>query len=232
MYYYNNNLISTINLIEIMKKYNCKNFVFSSSATVYGNNKAPFDENMVTGVGLTNPYGKTKYMQEEMLKDLYVSDNTWNIVILRYFNPISQKNISLAEKPSGIPNNIFPYIVKVHNKELTKLQVYGNDYETPDGTCVRDFIHVVDLANAHIKACEYIINNKNVELKIYNLGTGVGISVQQLIDSFEKINNAKLNYTYVNRRCGDIDISYSDSTLANTELNWVAKYNINDMVML
>ena len=232
LYYYNNNLISTINLLEIMKKYNCKNIVFSSSATVYGKNIAPFNENMITGIGLTNPYGKTKYMQEEILKDLYISDNNWNIIILRYFNPISQKNKSLMENPRGIPNNIFPYIVKVYNKELPKLQIYGNDYDTPDGTCVRDFIHVVDLANAHIKACEYIMNHIKIDLKIYNLGTGKGITVQQLIDKFEEINKTKINYTYVNRREGDVDISYADSTLANKELNWVSKYNIDDMVIL
>jgi UDP-glucose 4-epimerase len=136
------------------------------------------------------------------------------------------------ENPRGIPNNIFPYIVKVYNKELPKLQIYGNDYDTPDGTCVRDFIHVVDLANAHIKACEYIMNHIKIDLKIYNLGTGKGITVQQLIDKFEEINKTKINYTYVNRREGDVDISYADSTLANKELNWVSKYNIDDMVIL
>jgi len=230
--YYNNNLIITLNLLEIMNKYNCKNIVFSSSATVYGKNIAPFNENMTTGIELTNPYGKTKYMQEEMLKDLYTSDNNWNIIILRYFNPISQKNNSFIENPCGIPNNIFPYITKVFHNELSKLQIYGNDYNTPDGTCIRDFIHVVDLAFAHIKACEYIINNHNIHLKTYNLGTGTGISVQQLLDTFEKINKTKLNYTYTNRREGDVDISYANSTLANKELNWVAKYSIDDMVLL
>jgi len=230
--YYNNNLITTLNLLEIMKKYNCKNIVFSSSATVYGKNIAPFNEKMTTGIELTNPYGKTKYMQEEILKDLYASDNTWNIIILRYFNPISQKNNSFIENPSGIPNNIFPYIVKVFHNELSNLQIYGNDYNTPDGTCIRDFIHVVDLAFAHIKACEYIIHNRKINLKIYNLGTGTGISVQQLLDTFEKINQTKLNYKYTNRREGDVDISYADSTLANKELNWVAKYTVDDMVLL
>lgn len=232
LYYYNNNLISTINLLNIMGKHNCKNIVFSSSATVYGKNTAPFNENMITGVGLTNPYGKTKYMQEEMLKDLYVSDKNWNIIILRYFNPISQKNNSLIENPCGIPNNIFPYIVKVYNKELPKLQIYGDNYDTPDGTCVRDFIHVVDLACAHIKACEYIMTNKKIDLKIYNLGTGIGISVQQLLDKFEEMNKTKINYTYANRREGDVDISYADSRLANKELNWFTKYNIDDMVIV
>jgi len=232
LYYYNNNLVSTMNLLDTMTRNNCKNIIFSSSATVYGNNSSPFNESMNTGVGLTNPYGKTKYMQEEILRDLYISDNTWNIIILRYFNPISQKNNSLTEKPNGIPNNIFPYIIKVHNKDLRQLQVYGNDYSTLDGTCVRDFIHVVDLANGHIKSCEYIINNKNIELKTFNLGTGHGISVQQLLDKFEEVNNTKIDYVYADRRKGDVDISYADSTLANKELNWVAKYNIDDMVLI
>jgi len=230
--YYSNNLISTINLIDIMGHYNCKNLIFSSSATVYGSLDAPYAEDMVVGKGLSNPYGKTKYMQEEMLKDLYHSDNSWNIIILRYFNPISQKNMTLAEKPNGIPNNIFPYIVKVHKKELQELQVFGNDYNTPDGTCVRDFIHVVDLANGHIKACEYIINNKNIELKIFNLGTGNGVSVQQLLDTFEYVNKTKINYRYVERRPGDLPLSYADCSLANKDLGWSTKYNISDMVNL
>jgi len=230
--YYNNNLLTTINLLNIMKKYECKNIIFSSSATVYGSLKAPYIENMEVGRGLTNPYGKSKYMQEEFLRDLYNSDNSWNIIILRYFNPISQKNLELKEKPNGIPNNLFPYIVKVYNKELPLLQVYGNDYNTIDGTCIRDFIHVVDLAYGHVKACFYIINNNNFSIKTYNLGTGNGISVKQLIDKFEEVNNTKINYKYSIRRDGDLDISYANSTLAENELGWKTEYNINDMVKL
>jgi len=211
-----------------MKKYNCKNIVFSSSSTVYGNNIAPLHENMITGNGITNPYGKTKYMQEEMLKDLNASDPSWNIIILRYFNPISQKNKEFSEKPNGIPNNIFPYILKVHNKELPCLKIYGNDYDTPDGTCIRDYIHVVDLAHAHIKSCDNICN---AGLKTYNIGTGNGISVKQLVDAFEK-KNGVINHTYTDRRLGDICVSYADTTLANTELNWFALYNLDDMVTI
>jgi UDP-glucose 4-epimerase len=230
--YYNNNLLTTINLLNIMKKYDCKNIIFSSSATVYGSLKAPYTEDMEVGRGMTNPYGKTKYMQEEFLQDLYNSDNSWNIIILRYFNPISQKNLELKERPNGIPNNLFPYIVKVYNKELPLLLVYGNDYNTIDGTCVRDFIHVVDLAIGHVKACFYIINNNNFSIKTYNLGSGNGISVKQLIDKFEEINNTKIYYKYSARREGDLDISYADSSLAEKELGWKTKYNINDMVKL
>jgi UDP-glucose 4-epimerase len=232
IYYYTNNLVSTLNLIAVMKKYNCKNIIFSSSCTVYGSIQAPYNETMTTGQGLTNPYGKTKYMQEEIFKDLYISDNKWNIVILRYFNPIGHKNNELKESPNGIPNNLFPYILKVHNKELECLQIYGNDYDTPDGTCIRDFIHVVDLAHGHIKACEFIMNNNNIDIKIYNLGTGCGTSVKQLIDKFEKVNNTKINYTYVNKRPGDLSISYADCSLAYNELGWKTEYTIDDMVKI
>lgn len=232
--YYNNNLVSTINLITTMKKHNCKNIIFSSSATVYGNASVPYNEYSPVGVGLTNPYGKTKYMQEEMLRDLYFSDNSWNVIILRYFNPVSQKNKSLKEKTNGIPNNLFPYLVKVHNKEIDILQIYGNDYNTIDGTCVRDFIHVLDLANGHIQVCNYILTNKpkNVGLKTYNLGTGKGISVKQLITAFEEVNNTTLNYKFVKRREGDLEISYADTSLIYKDIGWVAKYNVNNMVKL
>jgi UDP-glucose 4-epimerase len=232
LFYYHNNLLTTINLLNIMEKYNCKNIIFSSSATVYGTLKAPYTEDMEVGHGLTNPYGKTKYMQEEFLRDLYNSDKSWNIIILRYFNPISHKNLELKEKPNGIPNNLFPYIVKVHYKELPLLNVYGNDYNTEDGTCVRDFIHVVDLAIGHVKACLYIINNKKIGIKTYNLGTGNGISVKKLIDKFEEVNNTKINHIYTNRRIGDLDISYANSNLAQEELQWKTQHNINDMVKL
>jgi UDP-glucose 4-epimerase len=232
--YYNNNLVSTLNLIYVMKKYKCKNIIFSSSATVYGNASVPYNESSTVGIGLTNPYGKTKYMQEEILRDLYVSDNSWSIVILRYFNPISQKNNSLREKTNDIPNNLFPYLVKVHNKEMDILNIYGNKYNTTDGTCIRDFIHVLDLADSHIQLCDYIVMNQphNIGLKTYNVGTGKGISVKQLIDAFEKENNTKLNYQFVGRREGDLEISYADVYLIYKDIGWKTKYEIKDMVKL
>jgi UDP-glucose 4-epimerase len=230
--YYKNNLLTTINLLNVMKLYHCKNIIFSSSATVYGNGTAPYEEDSIVGIGITNPYGKTKHMQEEFLKDLYDSDNSWNIIILRYFNPVSQRNLEMKEIPNGVPNNLFPYIVKVHNKELPLLQIYGNDYDTIDGTCVRDFIHVVDLAKGHIKSCHYIIDNIAVGLKIYNLGSGKGITVKQLIESFEKINNTKINHTYTSRRIGDIESSFADVSLVKKELNWSTEYSLNDMVKI
>lgn len=232
IHYYENNISSTINLVKIMDKYNCKNLIFSSSATVYGTLEAPFKENMKTGQGITNPYGKTKYMQEEILKDLYMSDKRWNIIILRYFNPISQKNVLLKEEPKGIPNNLFPYILDVYNKKLTELKIYGNTYDTPDGTCIRDFIHVVDLACGHVKACKYIITNNNFPIKIYNLGNGKGISVQELVDKFEEVNKISINYNYAEKREGDIAISYADCMLAFKELEWSAKLGIEEMVKL
>ena len=234
--YYENNIIITLNLIKIMEKYNCKNLIFSSSATVYGNIKAPYKEDMIVGQGITNPYGKTKYMIEEILKDLYISNNSWNIILLRYFNPVSHKTNELKETPNGIPNNLFPYLVKVHNRELKELSIYGNDYNTRDGTCIRDFIHVVDLADGHVAASQYIFNdeliNGNIGLKIYNLGCGYGVSVKELIDKFEEVNNTKLNYKFVNRRAGDLDISYADSSLAEKELGWKCVKTLNDIVLL
>jgi UDP-glucose 4-epimerase len=232
IYYYETNLLSTINLIKVMEKYNCKNLIFSSSATVYGNQNVPYKEDMNTGNGITNPYGKSKHMQEEFLKDLYTSNNDWNIIILRYFNPISQKCELLKETPNGIPNNLFPYLIKVYNEELPILNIFGNDYNTVDGTCVRDFIHVVDLAQGHISACNYIFQNSKCGLKIYNLGSGKGISVKELIDAFEKVNETKLNYTYCNRRNGDLAESYANVFLAEKELNWKTKKDIYDMVKL
>ena len=238
--YYENNITITFNLIKIMERYNCKNLIFSSSATVYGNLKAPYKEDMIVGQGITNPYGKTKYMIEEILKDLYVSNNSWNIILLRYFNPVSHKTNELKETPNGIPNNLFPYLIKVHTGELKQLSVYGNDYETHDGTCIRDFIHVVDLADGHVAASQYIFNNEllnkeqkqnvNIGLKIYNLGTGYGITVKELIDKFEEINNTKLNYKFVNRRAGDLDICYADSSLAEKELGWKCVKTLDDIV--
>jgi len=232
MMYYQNNLITTMNLIEVMEKYDCKKLIFSSSATVYGNSKAPYHESSPTGMGLSNPYGKTKYMQEEMLKDLSKSDPQWKIMILRYFNPISQKNFSLREKPNGTPNNLFPYLVKIYYGELNHLNVFGNDYDTLDGTCIRDFIHVVDLAKGHVKSCEYLMNQPDSGCKIYNLGRGKGVSVKELIHHFEKVNQISIDYQYVERRKGDMDISYADVSLAEKELGWRAEYDLNEMVKM
>ena len=225
--YYRNNLDSTITLCEVMNSYNCKNLIFSSSATVYGTpKKLPIKEDFP--LSTTNPYGTTKLMIENILKDLYKSDNTWNIVILRYFNPIGAHRTGLlGEDPNGIPNNLMPYIVKVANKELPELSIFGNDYNTKDGTGVRDYIHVVDLALGHIAAIEKI--NRDKGLFIYNLGTGKGYSVLELVNTFSKVNNIKVNYKIVGRRDGDIAECYADVEKAKKELNWEAKIGIEDM---
>ena len=225
--YYQNNLFSTINLCEVMKEYNCKNLVFSSSATVYGNPASlPIKEDFP--LSTTNPYGTTKLMIEGILKDLYKSDNSWNIVILRYFNPIgAHKSGLLGEDPKGIPNNLMPYIVKVANKELKELSVFGNDYDTKDGTGVRDYIHVVDLAMGHVKSIEKISNENG--LFIYNLGTGNGYSVLELVNTFSRVNNIEVPYKIVDRRPGDIAACYADVEKAKNELNWIAELGIEEM---
>ncbi len=225
--YYKNNLDSTLNLLEIMNKYNCKKLVFSSSATVYGKpRKLPIKETF--SLHTTNPYGTTKLMIEMILNDLYISDNDWSIAILRYFNPIgAHKSGLIGEEPNGIPNNLMPYIVKVANKELKELNVFGDDYSTKDGTGVRDYIHVVDLARGHIKAVEKVIKNKGLDT--YNLGTGKGYSVLELIKSFEKVNNIKVPYKIVERRKGDIAECYADVTKARKKLNWEAKLELDEM---
>ena len=225
--YYENNLFSTIILCEVMEKFNCKNLVFSSSATVYGTPKElPLKEDME--LSTTNPYGTTKLMIERILKDLYNSDNDWNIVILRYFNPIGAHSSGLiGEEPNGIPNNLMPYIVKVACGELECLNVFGNDYETIDGTGVRDYIHVVDLARGHVLSINKIIKDKG--LFIYNLGTGTGYSVLQIVNTFEKVNNVKVNYKIVDRRPGDIAECYADTTKAKNELGFSAEKSLEDM---
>lgn len=225
--YYRNNLDSTLNLLEVMTKYNCKNIVFSSSATVYGSpEELPIKES--AKLSTTNPYGSTKLYIEGILKDLYISDNSWNIAILRYFNPIGAHPSGLiGESPNGIPNNLMPYILKVATGELEVLNVFGNDYETKDGTGVRDYIHVVDLAKGHIKAISKVLNNSGLDY--YNLGTGCGYSVLDIINTFEKVNNIKINYKIVQRRPGDIAICYADPTYAYEQLNWKAELDIEDM---
>ncbi|MBE6149976.1 MAG: UDP-glucose 4-epimerase GalE [Firmicutes bacterium] len=226
--YYTNNVSTVLNLLEVMKNNNCKNLVFSSSATVYGNPSIiPITEECPTG-GTTNPYGTSKLFVEQILKDLYKSDNSWNIVILRYFNPIGAHESGLiGESPNGIPANLMPYISKVASGKLECLQVFGNDYDTPDGTGVRDYIHVVDLAIGHIKAIEKLEKEKG--LFIYNLGTGVGYSVLDMINAFEKSNGIKINYKIVDRRQGDIATCYSDPKKAKEELGFVASKTLEDM---
>lgn len=225
--YYRNNLDSTITLLEVMSKHNCKKIVFSSSATVYGKpEKLPITEDFP--LHTTNPYGTTKLMIERILKDLYQSDNDWSIAILRYFNPIGAHESGLiGENPNGIPNNLMPYIVKVANKELKELSIYGNDYDTVDGTGVRDYIHVVDLAKGHIKALEKINKDKGVDA--YNLGTGKGYSVLQIVNTFKSVNNIDVPYKIVDRRPGDIDSCYASTDKAFKELGWKAQLEIEKM---
>ena len=225
--YYRNNLDSTLTLIEVMKKYNCKNLVFSSSATVYGTPKSlPIKEDFP--LSTTNPYGTTKLIIEGILKDLYKSDNEWSIAILRYFNPIgAHKSGLIGENPNDIPNNLMPYIVKVANKELDHLNVFGNDYDTHDGTGVRDYIHVVDLAKGHIKAIEKVLKDKTIDC--YNLGTGNGYSVLDLVNTFMKVNDIEVKYEITKRREGDVAACYADSSYAKEKLNWEATLGIEDM---
>ena len=226
--YYDNNLISTLVLLEVMKEENVKNIVFSSSATVYGDPKyLPIDENHP--LSTTNPYGTTKLFIEQILEDVYKADNDMNIVILRYFNPVgSDKMHLLGENPNRIPNNLVPYIVKVATKKLESLNVFGNDYDTVDGSGVRDYIHVIDLAIGHVKAIEYMKNNKGI-LKV-NLGTGKGNSVLELIEKFEKVNKVKIPYKIVERRKGDIATCYADTKKAKELLDFTTTYNIEDML--
>lgn len=225
--YYRNNLDSTLSLCEVMSEFDCKNLVFSSSATVYGlPKKLPIKEDFP--LSTTNPYGTTKLMIERILKDLYTSDNTWHIALLRYFNPIGAHSSGLlGEDPNGIPNNLMPYIVKVATGELECLSIFGDDYDTKDGTGVRDYIHVVDLALGHIAAIHKI--NKEPGVYTYNLGTGVGYSVLDLVKTFSKVNNITVNYKIAPRRSGDIAECYADTTKASDELHWHATKTIEDM---
>ncbi len=227
--YYRNNIDSTITLLEVMSEHNCKNIIFSSSATVYGTQESPKYVETMERRSQSSPYGKTKAMIEETLEDLYVSDNEWKITILRYFNPVgAHESGLLGEDPNGIPNNLMPYILKVSIHELECLTIFGNDYNTPDGTCIRDYIHVVDLAKGHLKALEHSLENKS-NLYVYNLGSGKGVSVQEIVDAFEKVNNLKLNYKYGDRREGDLPEYYADATKALNELNWKTEKTIEDM---
>ena len=223
--YYRNNIDSTLSLLEVMEENNCLNIIFSSSATVYGKPASlPIYEDFP--LSTTNPYGTTKLFIEYILKDLYTSNNKWNITILRYFNPIgAHKSGLIGEDPKDIPNNLMPYIVKVANKELEILSIFGNDYDTVDGTGVRDYIHVVDLARGHVLA----LNNKKTGVKVYNLGTGKGTSVLELVNAFERVNNIKVNKKIAPRRPGDIDACFASCDKAFKELGFKAEKDIDEM---
>ena len=232
--YYDNNIVGTLKLLEVMKKHKCKKIVFSSSATVYNEvdaqNYTPLKENFPTGA-TTNPYGRTKYFIEEILKDLYTSDNDFKIAILRYFNPVgAHESGTIGEDPNGIPNNLMPFITQTAVGKREFLSVFGGDYPTPDGTGVRDYIHVVDLADAHVKALDYL-NSKTFDIKnsTFNIGTGIGYSVLDMIKAFEKASDKNIAYKIVNRRAGDISTCYSDPSFAKEILNWEAKKTIDDM---
>lgn len=226
--YFDNNVNGTLVLLDVMRNNGCKKIVFSSSATVYGmNNVSPLTEDMTVG-GVTNPYGRTKYMIECILQDLYVSDNEWSICLLRYFNPIgAHKSGTMGEDPNGIPNNLMPYITQVAIGKREKLNVWGNDYDTHDGTGVRDYIHVVDLALGHVKAVEKV--EKEEGLFIYNLGTGKGYSVLDVVNAFEKASGVEIPYVIGPRRDGDIATCYSDPSKAFKELGWKAERDIEEM---
>ena len=225
--YYHNNLTGTLLLCQVMEKHNCKKIVFSSSATVYGmHNTVPFREDMP--LSATNPYGQTKLMIEQILTDLYRADPEWSVALLRYFNPIgAHKSGLLGEDPNGIPNNLLPYISQVATGKLKELSVFGNDYDTPDGTGVRDYIHVVDLAQGHLAALDYIAGHTGVEA--INLGTGKGYSVLDVLHAFEEACGKKLPYRIAPRRPGDIATCYADPSKAKQLLNWEAKRTLADM---
>ena len=224
--YYENNIGGTINLLEVMKKYNCKHLVFSSSATVYGNQDGiKLTEDSQTGIGITNPYGETKFMIEQILQDLAVADPDFKITILRYFNPVgSHESGLLGEDPNDIPNNLMPYIMKVSTGELAKLSVYGDDYDTPDGTAMRDFIHVVDLARGHVAAIDHQKNG----VQVYNLGTGKATSVMEMVKAFEKAAGKPLPYKIAGRRPGDLAVVFAGAEKAEKELGWKAELTIED----
>lgn len=226
--YYRNNLDATLTLLEIMRRHGCKKLVFSSSATVYGiTNQAPFTETMPTG-GCTNPYGWTKYMIEQILTDVVAADKEMSVVLLRYFNPIgAHESGLLGEKPCGIPNNLMPYITQVAAGVLKKLPVFGDDYSTHDGTGVRDYIHVVDLAQGHLAALEYVLQYNGIEA--VNLGTGMGYSVLDLVNTFMEVNDVEVAYEIAPRRPGDIAVCYADVEKAKVLLHWIAKKTLEDM---
>ena len=226
--YYDNNIGGTVKLLSVMREFNCKKIVFSSSATVYGSsNPVPFKEDMQVG-GTTNPYGTTKLYIETILKDLYASDNEWGVIILRYFNPIGA-HISgrIGENPNDIPNNLMPYVTQVAVGKREMLSVFGNDYDTHDGTGVRDYIHVCDLADGHVKALARLLSKNGLD--IYNLGTGIGYSVLDLVNTFKNVNNVDIPYKITERRSGDIAECYADASKAEKELGWKAERGLEEM---
>ena len=225
--YYHNNLESTIVLCKVMRKHNVKRIVFSSSATVYGmSDNMPLVETMPTGC--TNPYGWTKYMNEQILRDVAVANPDWAVALLRYFNPIGAHESGLiGEDPVGIPNNLMPFITQVASGKREKLSVFGNDYATHDGTGVRDYIHVVDLAKGHVAACEYLKDNTGCD--VFNLGTGIGYSVLDLVNTFGRVNDMEIPYQIVDRRPGDVARCYADASKAREKLGWEAKKSLEDM---
>ena len=227
LHYYHNNVTGTLILCDVMQKYKVKNLVFSSSATVYGEpEKVPINENFP--LSATNPYGRSKLMIEEILRDLYAAEPSWNIAILRYFNPVGAHSSGrIGEDPNGVPNNLMPFISRVAVGRLSELPVFGNDYPTQDGTGIRDYIHVMDLANGHLKALEKLSSNPGTVT--YNLGTGRGYSVLEVVSSFEQTSEKKIPYKIMGRRPGDAAICYADPSKAERELNWSAKMDLNEM---
>ena len=224
--YYEKNLNGTLCLLEMMKKYDCKKFIFSSSATVYGTQEPPLLETHQTGAGLTNPYGQTKYFQEQILQDFSNVHPDFEITLLRYFNPVGAHPSGLiGEDPNGIPNNLFPFVLRVASRQYKELSIFGDDYNTSDGTCIRDFIHVVDLAHGHISA----ISHSKPGTNIYNLGTGKGVSVMELVKTFEKVNGITIPYKIAERRSGDIASVYSDAEKAKIHLQWETTLSIEDI---
>ncbi len=226
--YYRNNIDSTLSLCEVMKEHKCMDFVFSSSATVYGNpERLPLDEKC--RLSTTNPYGTTKLFIEQILKDICISEENFSVAVLRYFNPVGgHESGLLGENPNGIPNNLVPYIVKVACGELDHLTIFGNDYDTEDGTGVRDYIHVVDLAKGHVNAIEYVTKNKGIDY--FNLGTGRPYSVLELVNTFSKVNDVKVKYEFGPRRSGDIASCYADCSYAMKKLGWEAEHGLDDML--
>jgi UDP-glucose 4-epimerase len=227
LHYYHNNITGTLILCEVMEQFGVHNMVFSSSATVYGlQEQVPLSEELP--LQATNPYGRTKLMIEEILRDVYVANKNWSVALLRYFNPVgAHSSGSIGEDPNGIPNNLVPYITQVAVGKLSELKVFGDDYATPDGTGVRDYIHVVDLAAGHLKALEKVMTTSGVNA--YNLGTGTGYSVLEMLHTFEKVTGKTIPYQIIDRRPGDMGISYADPSKAKKELNWIAQKGLEEM---